>query len=324
MTMQPQATILVVDDRESSRRLLKEMLESAGHRVLCAHDGTQGIELALGTKPDAIVLDAKMPGFDGFEVCLKLGGLAETATIPIVFVTADYTEEQDVLHGLAIGAYDYLVKPLSRSLLLARVAVVLRIRRSEERVRQLAMIDEFTGLLSRNYMVRRLGEDIRYAERYESPLTVTILDLDDFKTCNATFGHQFGDGIVKRVSDTLRASVRTDDSLGRYGGDEFLVVQPRLAESEALTVAERWRAKIAEECGYGEGRDLRLTLSAGIAEWDRCLGADGLIHRAERALFAAKCAGKNRALCYAELNGASTSAALARRSSSRDEDLVTK
>ena len=98
-------------------------IESAGHRVVCASDGAQAIDLAISTQPDMILLDVKMPGMDGFEVCAKLQSLAETATIPIMFVTAHYAEEQDMLHGLGIGAYDYLIKPVSRAVLLARIGV---------------------------------------------------------------------------------------------------------------------------------------------------------------------------------------------------------
>src|SRR5262252_4151729 len=107
---------------------MKEILESAGHRVVCASHGAEAIDLAITTRPEVILLDVKMPGMDGFEVCAKLKSLAETATIPVMFVTAHYAEEQDMLHGLGVGAYDYLIKPVSRAVLLARVGVILRLR----------------------------------------------------------------------------------------------------------------------------------------------------------------------------------------------------
>ena len=310
--MQAPGTILVVDDRESNRHLLKDVLESAGHNVLCASDGVQAIEFAITGRPDVILLDVKMPGMDGFEVCVKLQALAETATIPIIFVTANYAEEQDTLHGLEVGAYDYLVKPISRSVLLARIGVMLRIHRSEERMRQLSMIDEFTGLFSRNYVVRRLEEEMQRAQRRGSLLTVTMLDLDAFKSCNDTFGHQFGDEVLKRVSGTLKTNMRLRDSVGRYGGEEFLIVQPELTESEAVAMVGRLKQNVAEECLYGEGRELQVTLSAGIAEWDRRLGAEDLIRRADCALYAAKRAGKNQTVCYAQMNGASAPVSVAR------------
>jgi diguanylate cyclase (GGDEF)-like protein len=259
-----------------------------------------------------ILLDVKMPGTDGFEVCEKLQALAETAAIPIIFVTANYTEEQDVIHGLEVGAYDYLVKPISRSVLLARVGVVLRIHRSEERVRRLSIIDEFTGLFSKNYVVRRLEEEMQRAQRRDSLLTVTMLDLDDFKSCNDTFGHQFGDEVLKRVSGTLKANVRPYDSIGRYGGEEFLIVQPELNEIEAVALVDGLKEKVAEDCFYSEGRELRVTFSAGISEWDRRYGAEELIRSADYALYAAKHAGKDQTVCYSQMNGASAAASVAR------------
>ena len=305
--MQPPGTILVVDDRESNRHVLKDMLESAGHRAVCARDGHEAIDLALAVRPDVILLDVKMPGMDGFEVCAQLQSLAETATIPIIFVTANYTEEQDMLHGLDVGAYDYLVKPVSRSVLIARVGVMLRIHRSEERVRQLSMIDEFTGLFSKNYVFRRLEEEMQRAQRRDSSLIVTMLDLDDFKRCNDTFGHQFGDEVLKRVSASLKGNMRLYDSLGRYGGEEFLIVQPELSEQEAVAMIARLKEKVAEERFYGDGRELSMTFSAGIAQWDRRASSEELIRWADCALYAAKHAGKNQTVRYSQMVAEGTS-----------------
>ena len=291
-------TILVVDDRESNRQLLRDMLEGVGHRVVSARDGKEAIAQALAERPDVILLDVKMPGMDGFEVCAKLQALSETATIPIIFVTANYTEEQDMLHGLEIGAYDYLVKPVSRSVMLARVGVMLRIHRSEERVRQLSMIDDFTGLFSKNYVVRRLAEEMQRAQRRDSSMSVTMIDLDDFKACNDTFGHLFGDEVLKRVSATLKSNMRLYDSVGRYGGEEFLIVQPEANESEGLVMIDRLKEKVAEERFYGDGQELAVTFSAGIAEWDRQQSAEELIRAADCALYAAKRAGKNQTVRY--------------------------
>ena len=301
LVMHTGGRILVVDDRESNRQLLEDMLESAGHHPLLARDGKEAIELALTGQPDVILLDVKMPGMDGFEVCAQLQSLAETASIPIIFVTANYTEEQDLLHGLEAGAYDYLVKPVSRSVLLARVGVMLRIRRSEERIRRLSMIDEFTCLFSKNYVLRRLEEEMQRAQRRDSPLTITMIDLDDFKYCNDTFGHQFGDEVLKRVSATFNANTRIYDSVGRYGGEEFLIVQPEVGETEAAAATDRLREKVAAERFYGQGREWRVTFSAGLAEWDRRAGAEELIGFADAALYAAKHAGKNRTIRHSQL-----------------------
>lgn len=311
--MQAPGTILVVDDRESNRRLMRAMLESAGHRALSASNGKEAIELALTGEPEVILLDVKMPGTDGFEVCTTLQSLAETANIPIIFVTANYTEERDLLHGLEVGAYDYLVKPISRSFLLARIAVMLRIRRSEERIRSLSMIDEFTGVFSKNYATRRLEEELERVRRGDSALSVTMIDLDDFELCNDTYGHQFGDEVLKRVAATFHASMRDYDSIGRYGGEEFLIVQPHLNELEATASVERLKEKVAAESFQSQGREVRVTFSAGIAEWDHRSSADVLIGSADRALSAAKRAGKSRTVRYSQMTNGTATASVARR-----------
>lgn len=294
-------TILVVDDLESNRKLLRDMLEAGGHRVFVAADGRSAIEAAISTRPEVILLDVKMPGMDGFEVCARLKAMAETSTMPIIFVTANYTEEKDLLHGLELGGCDYLVKPISRAVLLARVEVMLRIRRTEERIRQLSMVDEFTGLFSRNYVMQRLDEEIKRAQRRETPLVVTMLDLDDFKQYNDSFGHQFGDLVLKQVSASLKANIRQYDSLGRYGGEEFLLVQPEINESEAVAMIGRLKERVQDERCYGGGIELRVTFSAGIAAWDRQATLDDMVRRADCALYSAKHAGKNQTVCYSEI-----------------------
>lgn len=299
--MQPTGTVLVVDDRDSNRLLMKDMLETGGHHVLVAEDGPEAIALATRHRPDVVLLDLKMPGMDGFEVCAKLQAMAETAMIPIIFVTANYMEEADLVHGLELGAHDYLLKPITRSVLLARVGVMVRMRRSEERIRQLSMIDEFTGLFSKNYVLRRLEEEMKRAERHHTPLSVAMLDLDDFKQYNDHFGHQFGDEVLRLVSKTFQANVRQYDSLGRYGGDEFLLVQPETDEREAAAMVSRLQEKTRDGRFLGEGRELEVTFSAGLCSWDHRASLDELIRSADCALYAAKRAGKSQTVRYSEL-----------------------
>jgi diguanylate cyclase (GGDEF)-like protein len=246
-----------------------------------------------------------MPGMDGFEVCAKLQSLAETASIPVIFVTAHYAEEQDVLHGLGVGAYDYLIKPISRAVLLARVGVILRIRRSEERAREVSLIDPYTGVFSRSYVVHRVEEEVQRCRRHAAPLVVTMLDLDNLKSCNDTFGHQFGDEVLKRVSTVLRKSARAVDAVGRYGGEEFLIVQPESTEQDAVAAVEQLKGRVADERFYGEACELRVTFSAGVAAWDRHATAELLLRSAERALAAAKRAGQHQTVCYSQLTAGS-------------------
>jgi diguanylate cyclase (GGDEF)-like protein len=302
------ARILVVDDEPLNRHLLRACFGGSGHEIVEARDGFEALIAAEDATPDLVLLDVMMPGMDGFETCSRLKAMAETESIPVVFLTANQTEERDLVRGLDVGGNDYVVKPVSRAVLLARVAVMLRIRRTEERIRQLSMIDEFTGLFSRNYVLRRLDEEMVRARRRNSPLVVAMLDLDDFKLFNDNFGHQFGDEVLKRVSASLKANVRLYDSIGRYGGEEFLLVQPETSEADGLAAVERLQAKAQEERFESNGAELRVTFSVGLVVWDLEATLEELVRQADCALYAAKHAGKNQIVLYSEVVSGKVSA----------------
>lgn len=291
-------TILVVDDLEANRLLLREMLESGGHHVLEASDGVSAIEQAAAERPDVVLVDVKMPGMNGFEVCTRLKTMSETRSLPVVFVTANYPDEADFLYGLELGGYDYLVKPISRPVLLARVGVMLRIRRNEERIRQLSMIDEFTGLYSKTYVVARLAEEMERVARRRSSLAVAMIDLDDFKSMNDRFGHPFGDRVLQTVATCFKENVRRYDSVGRYGGEEFLIILPNLGEIEGEHAIGRLRDSLASHVFAVNGKRVTATFSAGVVSWDFEASRDELVARADQALYAAKETGKNRTIRY--------------------------
>ncbi|MGH7803105.1 MAG: diguanylate cyclase, partial [Candidatus Binatia bacterium] len=282
--------ILVVDDIEENRDVLRRMLERGGHDVLLAGDGDSAIQQAIEGRPDVVILDVRMPGKDGFQVCRELRALAETASIPVVFLTANFGEEADRLLGLELGGFDYLVKPVTRAFLLARVAVMLRIRRSEQEVRRLAMIDGFTGLFTRGYVLQRLAEEI---DRGETRSALAMIDLDDFKGCNDRHGHLFGDHVLKRVSELFRANVRRYDSVARFGGDEFLLLHADADEEQAAATIARIRQAIEGE-RFGSDRSAQVTFSAGVAAVAPGVGVELVLERADSALYVAKRGGRAR------------------------------
>lgn len=300
--VEPPGTVLVVDDLELNRTLLADILEAAGHRVLMASRGAEAIEIAAARQPDAILLDVRMPEMDGFTVCRTLRGMAETAHLPILLVTANVADDHEVVTGLEAGAVDFVVKPFQRAVLLARVGVMIRMRRTEETVRRLSMEDEFTGVFSRKYVLHRLDEEMKRGHRRSSPLVVTMIDLDDFKACNDRFGHPVGDEVLKRVSAVLKANVRAYDSLGRYGGEEFLLVQPEIAELEAVATIDRLRERVFAERFRAGDAEWSVSFSAGLASWDFAADARELVRRADTALYAAKRAGKARVVRWSALS----------------------
>ena len=289
--------ILVVDDLEENRDVLRRMLEKGGHQVLLAADGDAAVRQAIDGRPDVVILDVRMPGKDGFQVCRELRALAETASIPIVFLTANFAEEADRILGLELGGFDYLVKPVTRAFLLARVAVMLRIRRSEEEIRRLAMYDDFTGLFTRTYVLQRLGEDI---DRGGTGSVLAMVDLDDFKSCNDRYGHLFGDHVLKRTAEIFRANVRRYDSVARFGGDEFLLLHSDSSEEDAVATLARIRSALDVE-RFGSDQATNVTFSAGVAACTPGVGAELLLERADTALYAAKRAGRSRTVRWSEL-----------------------
>lgn len=300
--MEPPGTVLVVDDLELNRTLLSEILESAGHRVLTAARGAEAIEIAAVRQPDAILLDVRMPEMDGFAVCRTLSAMAETAHLPILLVTANAADDQEHVEGLEAGAIDFVVKPFQRAVLLARVGVMIRMRRTEETVRRLSMEDEFTGVFSRKYVLHRLEQEMKRGLRRSAQLVVTMIDLDDFKACNDRFGHPVGDEVLKRVSAVLKANVRAYDSLGRYGGEEFLLVQPEIGEIEAVATIDRLRERVTAERFRVGAEEWSVSFSAGLASWDLVADARELVRRADTALYAAKRAGKARVVRWSDLS----------------------
>jgi diguanylate cyclase (GGDEF)-like protein len=173
---------------------------------------------------------------------------------------------------------------------------MLRIRRTEQEIRRIAMIDDFTGLFTRGYVLQRLAEEV---DRGETRPTLAMIDLDGFKSCNDRRGHLYGDHVLKRVAEIFRSQVRRYDSIARFGGDEFLLLHPDAGEDEAVAALDRMRAAVeAERFGGDDGPG--VTFSAGVAAWSPGLSAEVLLERADAALYAAKRAGRARTMRWSE------------------------
>src|SRR5262245_37495973 len=180
------ATVLIVDDEEVNVYALRIILESRGYRCLAASNGADALRLASDLLPDTILLDIHMPVMDGYEVCRRLKRDTRTIPIPILFLTARYRDQQEVIRGLDLGANDYVTKPFNPEELLARVAVMVRVRLAEEAMRHASITDELTGLHNRRYLQQRLEEEMDRARRYHQLLACVIFDIDHFKKVNDT------------------------------------------------------------------------------------------------------------------------------------------
>ncbi len=298
--------VLVVDDDEDTRHLITRWLAHANIAFMEASSGEEAMDLAdrYAESIEAVVSDVMMDGMDGFELVRRLRAASDTAHIPVVMMTGTATHESDVVRGVETGAVDYLAKPVSPHVVVAKLKALSERHRVERQLRRdlvsaqaNATIDALTGLYNRWHLVTRLREETATATRHDKPYAVVMLDLDHFKSVNDTHGHAEGDRVLMHVADGVRSVLRGDDVAFRYGGEEFLLLLRACDADQAARVAARLRDWLdARPLTMGNGETLRVTFSGGIAVASAARGfiSDELIERADSALYRAKRAGRNR------------------------------
>ncbi|AKU90363.1 GAF domain/GGDEF domain protein [Vulgatibacter incomptus] len=285
------ARILVVEDDADVRGLLRDLLGDA-HDTLEAESAETGVELARREVPDAILLDVFLPGMDGFAALRLLQEDPATASIPVLFLSAE-TDDRARVRGLEQGAADFVVKPFSTAELLARVDKALRAARQGEHLRALAETDALTGLPNFRALLARLEEEVKRAHRYQHPLSAVMVDLDDLKTINDRLGHAAGNRAIVALAQTISAELRETDFAARYGGDEFVLLLPHAVAEQAWRFAERLRRDMS---GVRISEDMPLRGSFGVASLERTPegSAEALLRAADAALYRAKREGRNR------------------------------
>ncbi len=287
--------VLVIDDSESIHKLVVARLRPEGLEVEGELDGEAGIERAVSSGPDLILLDIGLPNVDGFEVCRRLKEHPATRNIPIIFLTGE-TDTESMVRGLDLGAVDYVTKPFNQVELRARVRAALRSKRLQDILEQQSFLDGLTGLWNRSYLDRRLESELNVALRYGRPLSLVIADIDHFKRVNDTYGHLFGDVVLQGIAESLRGHARRSDIVARYGGEEFGILLIDTTLRSAIYVAERLRASIEGRAFEAHGEAISVTSSFGMACTENIfddLTPENLIRAADRALYAAKDGGRN-------------------------------
>ena len=294
MTRRPM--IMLVDDEASNIEILNAALEDQ-YETCFATSGKEALKLAPAILPDLILLDVLMPGIDGYEVCQRLKADPLIADVPIIFTTALGDQEAEV-RGLALGAIDYVTKPISPAILRARVRNHIDLKRMRDELAQLAVTDAMTGLSNRRRMEGTLVlETSRLASRGEL-LSVIMLDIDFFKQFNDAYGHPAGDRCITMVAATLgRAVRRTADLTARYGGEEFACILPGLEHGAAMKVAHEIRDQV-RSLGIPHRLSMAgdyVTVSVGVATAVCLPGStpDFWIKAADAQLYRAKKAGRN-------------------------------
>lgn len=293
--------VLVADDDRDMRWLIRLQLERSGHRVIEASDGREAIDLAGRHEVDLALIDVRMPGADGYEVLRALNGASGDRYVPVVLVTAR-TGASDVAEAMSLGAHDYLRKPFEQIELLARVQAALEVkrlhddlRRQNQELERESRTDPLTGIPNRRYMEEELAMLASAARRHHTPLAALLVDIDYFKRVNDEHGHAAGDAVLRRVAEGLQRSVRAEDVVARWGGDEFLVLLPNTGIEAAVALAERLRTGVAAEADDSEAAP-RVTVSIGCAASFEPEGMT-LIRAADAAMYRAKAEGRNRVSC---------------------------
>jgi diguanylate cyclase (GGDEF)-like protein len=239
------ASILIIDDDPASIQVLGHMLgEMAELRF--ALSGEEGLELARQSPPDLVLLDAGLPGVDGFEVCRRIKADAELTDVPVIFVTSRHDSDTE-LAGLAAGAVDCIGKPPLAPIVAARVRTQLRIKQLTDELRRAALTDALTGLANRRRFDEQLERERQRALRQCEPLSLLMIDIDHFKAYNDRYGHRAGDACLRQVARAIESQARRPcDEAARYGGEEFALLLPLTDESGARYIADALVAAVVE------------------------------------------------------------------------------
>jgi two-component system cell cycle response regulator len=282
--------VLVADASHDVRAALRCELEVAGYRVVDSADGRQVLDDAACHEPSVILLDVEMPVLDGHATLAALKRDPRTADVPVVFLSGRGAGE-DLVQALREGAHDYLRKPPEPAELLARVGAANRMKELQDELRrraaQLDLVsrtDHLTGLANRRHVEEHLRVVLAAAVRHTQPAAVLLADIDDFKAVNDSRGHAAGDEVLLRVARALAESVRIEDEVGRWGGDEFIIVAPHTDAAAATVLAERLRQAVSNTT--------EVTLSIGGAATSTA--GSHPFEVADANLYEAKAAGRNR------------------------------
>ena len=288
--------ILIVDDDRSNIMTLHHML-SPMYATLVARDGQTAIDIAKTVIPDLILLDVIMPDITGFEVLTVLKRDLNLVETPVIFITAlDSAEDEE--KGFAIGAADYITKPFSGPIVKARIKTHLKMAGYIRELKHFGVTDTLTGLPNRRSFNERVKIEWNRAIREKEPLSILMIDADDFKKYNDTHGHLQGDILLQSVAQGLSKSVvRAGDFVSRWGGEEFVVLLPNTDKAGAADIAERMRKNIKNTViPLPDGSPTSITVSIGVNTEIPGSGRtiDEFLNIADQMVYAAKKAGKNR------------------------------
>jgi two-component system, cell cycle response regulator len=294
--------VLIADDNKDAAETLAMLVEAWGYETITVYDGLAALAVLQGTgAPTLVLLDWIMPGMTGIDICREIRKDKARPYTYVILVTGRGDKDQ-MLAGLKAGADDYLIKPVEANEMQARLHTGKRIVELQEQLlatqrqlREQATRDSLTGLWNRATILEIFDRELARSRREGKLVSVIMADLDHFKSINDTHGHLVGDQVLRQTAERLRGVLRPYDTVGRYGGEEFLIVLPGCSTESALVLADRLRRCIEAELFRGQEVTLPLTLSLGIATGDGTAPPQELLRLADSALYRAKREGRNRA-----------------------------
>jgi len=292
--------ILIAEDDSTSRRILAAILKKWGYEPVVTEDGLAAWNvLQQPDAPKLLLLDWNMPKIEGPEICRRLKG-ENSSDPPYVILLTGREEKGDIVLGLDAGANDYIVKPYDPEELQARIRVGRRMLELQASLMEAhaalthqAMCDPLTGVLNRRAILERLTEELERAKREKGRLSIGMCDIDHFKNVNDTHGHQMGDKMIIAFANCIQGQLRRYDRLGRYGGEEFLVISTASGQPSEAQLYERLCEHVATMQIAGESGPVSVTVSIGVAAATEQSTADGLLGAADEALYRAKASGRN-------------------------------
>lgn len=319
------SSVLIVDDSEANISLLKKALSGYGIEFQEASSGEAALKLLENSIPDLIILDIILPGIDGFETCRKIKANKNTRGVPVIFITSK-TGADDILTGFSLGGADYIAKPFRKEEALFRVVNQLHLAKAlkekeklisslldltdkkeilieelmalKEKLEVYANRDSLTGLLNRRGMNERIEIEVARFVRNKNPFILIMGDIDHFKKVNDTYGHEAGDHVLVEISKILMRSLRRQDSIARWGGEEFLILLPETDIDGGLAVTEKFRKEVEAENFSFEKNRVSFTISFGLCVYNnREIDIDQCLKQADDYLYQAKKAGRNRIFC---------------------------
>ncbi len=316
--------ILIASQEQASLATISRLLAFFPHEIVTAATGKQAWKiLSREDRPQVAVLDWRLPGLNGLELCRRLRATApqakqldfetilhnpvQDAKYTYLIILSQNTQKEDIVTGFEAGADDFIIKPFNDEELQARVRAGIRIielqnslLEAQRKLRILARTDELTSILNRRAILENISTEIDRAVRENGLLSLAILDIDHFKQVNDAFGHDAGDMVLTECVRRIQSIIRSYDLLGRFGGEEFIFILPGASPEEARQVCERVRAEIGNRPFPLDQSTISLTVSQGLAFWNRADSLDALIKKADTALFKAKHQGRDRVVSFAD------------------------